>query len=146
MNPDRIGSGGLPGGFSGGPQGQRGFSLIEILVGAIVVALLATSAFYFLNSQNGMSQAGNDLIKGVNLGKLKMDSLKVTPYDELSAGSDTVMARYIRSWRVTVMRDGAGIPTGRKKIEINVIWPLTADHTVTMATLKSDDLYKEATP
>lgn len=129
-----------------GMQGQRGFSLIEILVAAIVVALLATSAFYFLNSQNGMSRAGTDLMKGVNLGKLKMDSLKVTPYAELAAGSDTVMARYIRSWHVTVMRDGAGMPTGRKQIDMNVIWPLTAEHTVTLATLKSDDTYKEATP
>jgi prepilin-type N-terminal cleavage/methylation domain-containing protein len=135
-----------PDSLPGRMEGQRGFSLIEILVAAIVVALLATSAFYFLNSQNGMSRAGNDLMKGVNLGKLKMDSLKVASYDELAGGSDTVASRYIRSWHVTVMRDGAGIPTGRKQIEMNVIWPLTADHTVTLATLKSDDTYKEATP
>lgn len=127
-------------------EGQGGFSLIEILVAAVVVGLLATSAFYFLNTQNGMSRAGNDLMKGVNLGKLKMDSLKVASYDELAGGSDTVMARYIRSWHVTVVRDEAGVPTGRKQIEMNVIWPLTADHTVTLATLKSDDNYKEATP
>lgn len=127
-------------------ESQQGFSLIEILVAAVVVAILATSAFYFLNSQNGMSRAGNDLMKSVNLGKLKMDSLKVTAYADLASGSDTVTARYIRSWNVTVMRDGAGLPTGRKKIEMNVIWPLTAEHTVTLATLVSDDLYKEPTP
>lgn len=128
------------------PESQGGFSLIEILVAAVVVGLLATSAFYFLNTQNGMSRAGNDLMKGVNLGKLKMDSLKVATYAELAAGSDTVMSRYIRSWNVTVVRDGAGVPTGRKQIEMNVMWPLTADHTVTLATLKCDDTYKEATP
>lgn len=128
------------------PECQAGFSLIEILVAAVVVGILATSAFYFLNTQNGMSRAGNDLMKGVNLGKLKMDSLKVASYDELAGGSDTVMSRYIRSWHVTVVRDEAGVPTGRKQIDMNVIWPLTADHTVTLATLKSDDTYKEATP
>lgn len=130
----------------GNAESQGGFSLIEILVAALVMGLLATSAFYFLNSQNAMSQSGNDLMKGVNLGKLKMDSLKVVPYDELAGGSDIVMARYIRSWHVSVIRDGGGLPTGRKQIEMTVMWPLTAEHNVTLATLKSDDNYKEPTP
>ncbi|HKP97600.1 MAG TPA: prepilin-type N-terminal cleavage/methylation domain-containing protein [Fibrobacteria bacterium] len=125
---------------------QRGFSLIEILVSAVVTAVLATSAFYFLSAQNGMGTAGNDLMKGINLGKLKMDSLKVATYGELVSGSDTVSERYIRAWHVTVMRDGMGVPNGRKKIDMNVIWPLTADHSVTLATLKADDSYREGTP
>ena len=126
--------------------GQGGFSLIEVLVASLVVAILATSAFYFLSSQNGMGRNGNDLMKGVNLGKLKLDSLKVASYAELAAGSDTVTGRYIRSWNISVVRDGAGLPNGRKMIEMNVMWPLTVDHTVTLATLKSDDSYKETTP
>ncbi|MDB5051489.1 MAG: hypothetical protein JWO30_4560 [Fibrobacteres bacterium] len=133
-----------PGRFQ--PAGQRGFSLIEILVSAVVTAVLATSAFYFLTAQNGMGNAGNDLMKSVNLGKLKMDSLKVSSYDELASGSDTVSERYIRAWHITVMRNDDGTPNGRKKIDMNVIWPLTADHTVTLATLKSDDTFREGTP
>jgi prepilin-type N-terminal cleavage/methylation domain-containing protein len=129
-----------------GNASQAGFSLIEILVSAVVCAILATAAFYFLSSQNGMGVAGNDLMKGVNLGKLKMDSLKVAAYEDLASGSDTVSERYIRAWHVTILRDGGGAETGRKKIDISVIWPLTADHTVTMATLKSDDKYKEESP
>jgi prepilin-type N-terminal cleavage/methylation domain-containing protein len=130
----------------GNSKSEAGFSLIEVLVAAMVVAVLATSAFYFLSSQNSMGQNSNDLMKGVNLGKLKLDSLKVAAYAELTAGSDTVAGRYIRSWHVSVVRDGAGIPNGRKMIEINVLWPLTAAQSVTLATLKSDDVYKEGTP
>jgi prepilin-type N-terminal cleavage/methylation domain-containing protein len=125
---------------------EAGFSLIEILVSAVVVSVLATAAFYFLSSQNGAGIAGNDAMKGVNFGKLKMDSLKVTTYDELASGSDTVSERYIRAWHVTVVRDGAGMETGRKKIDLRVIWPLTGEHGVSLATLKSDDRYKEESP
>ena len=125
---------------------QAGFSLIEILVSAVVIGILATAAFYFLSAQNGMGAAGNDSIKGLNLGKLKLDSLKVTAYDELVSGSDTVNERYIRAWHVTIQRDGLGVPDGRKKIDIDVLWPLTGLHTVSLVTLKSDDRYKEETP
>ncbi len=125
---------------------QAGFSLIEILVSAVVVAILSTAAFYFLSSQNGMGTAGNDMMKGVNFGKLKMDSLKVATYDELVSGSDTVSDRYIRAWHVTILRDGAGVETGRKKLDLRVIWPLTGEHGVSLATLKSDDHFKEEAP
>jgi prepilin-type N-terminal cleavage/methylation domain-containing protein len=132
------------GGVPAGPQ--SGVSLIEILVSAVVVAILATAAFYFLSTQNGAGTAGTDSMKGLNLGKLKMDSLKVSAYDDLVSGSDTVTERYIRAWHVTILRDAGGIPTGRKKIDMTVIWPLTAEHNVSLATLKSDDRYKEESP
>ncbi len=131
---------------SGTLERQAGFSLIEILVSAVVLSILSTSPFYFLSSQNGMGVAGNDSMKGLNLGKLKMDSLKVSGYDDLVSGSDTVTERYIRTWHVTIIRDGGGVPTGRKKIDMNVLWPLTAENSVSLATLKSDDKYKEETP
>jgi len=122
---------------------QDGFSMIEVLVSAVITAVVATSAFYFLSSQNSMGARGNDAMKGVNFGKLKMDSLKVVPYEELVSGSDTLSERYIRSWYVTLMRDEANLPNGRKKIELNVLWPMSGDNAVTFTSIKSDDLFKE---
>ena len=130
------------------PRGRRqaGFSMIEILVSAAVTGVIATSAFYFLSSQNTMGTKGNDLMRGVNLGKLKMDSLKVVAYDSLSAGTDTVTDRYVRSWHIGVMRDAAGNPNGRKSIELTVFWPLTGEQMVSFASLKSDDRFKDGSP
>jgi hypothetical protein len=125
---------------------QAGFSMIEILVSAVVTGAVAISAFYFLSSQNAMGARGTDLMRGVNLGKLKMDSLKVVSYDELTAGSDTVSERYIRSWHVGVERDPGGNPDGRKLIELTVYWPLTGEKMISFTSLKSDDRYKEDSP
>lgn len=122
---------------------QRGFSLIEILVTAVVSGILGVSVFYFLSSQNGIGLQSNDVVKGTNLGKLKMDSLKVATYVELASGSDTVAERYIRSWHVTPLLGVDGLPSGRKEVDLTIMWPLTADHTVSFASLKSDDKYKE---
>jgi prepilin-type N-terminal cleavage/methylation domain-containing protein len=130
------------------PRGRRqaGFSMIEILVSAVVTGVVATSAFYFLSSQNRMGAKGNDLMHGVNLAKLKMDSLKVATYDELSAGSDTISLRFVRAWRVGLLRDGAGNATGRKRIDLTIFWPLTGEQMVSFSSIKSDDKFKEAAP
>ena len=120
--------------------------MIEILVSAVVTGVVATSAFYFLSSQNSFGNRGNDLMRGVNLGKLTMDSLKVVAYDSLSAGTDTVVERYVRAWHIGVLRDAAGNPNGRKSIELSVFWPLTGEQMISFSSLKSDDKYKEALP
>lgn len=123
--------------------GQQGFSLVEVMVSMVVLGGLACSVFYFLSSQNGMGARGNDLLKGLNLGKLAMDSLKVADYDSLTAGSDTVVSRYIRSWRITRMEDAAGNPSGRKRIDVSVHWPRTAEHVLSFTSILSDGRFKE---
>ena len=125
-------------------QGQEGFSMVEILITLTVFGILITSVFYFLSSQNGMGVRSADMVTGLNLGKLKMDSLKVSGYAGLESGSDTVSQKYIRSWRVSLMLDAGGAPMGRKKIETMVLWPLTADHNLAFTSLVCDDKYKEA--
>jgi prepilin-type N-terminal cleavage/methylation domain-containing protein len=124
-------------------RAQAGFSLIECLVAACIAGILGVSAFYFLTSQSGMGVASNDMLKGLNLGKLKMDSLKVADYDTLQAGSDTVSERYIRAWQISPQPAPGGGPSSLKKIELTVYWPLTADHSVSFASLLSDGKYKE---
>ena len=119
---------------------------MEILVSAVVAGFLTTSVFYFLSAQNGLGAMANDQMKSVNLGRLKMDSLKVDTYDELVSGSDTVSERYIRSWHVTPMRNGAGLLNGRKKIALDVFWPLSGEQSVSLVSLRSDDKYKEGWP
>lgn len=133
----------LPGRHPLSPSSQGGFSLVEVLVSMMMLGMLSVSVFYFLNSQNSMGTRSGDMLKGLNLGKLAMDSLKVSDYEALEAGSDTVVDRYIRAWRITLGTDGAGAPNGRKVIDLTVHWPLTAEHSLTFTSILSDGRFKE---
>lgn len=125
---------------------QAGFSMIEILVSAVIVGIVSTSAFYFLSSQNSQGTKGGDMMKGVNAGKLKMDSLKVLAYDALASGSDTVSEKFVRAWHVSIVYDNLGNPIGQKTIDVAVSWPLTGEQGVSFTSVKSDDKYKEDSP
>lgn len=124
-------------------RGQGGFSLVEVMVSMMLLGLLSVSVFYFLNSQNSMGSRSGDMLKGLNLGKLAMDSLKVSDYETLEAGSDTVVDRYIRSWRITHGSYEDGQPNGRKIIDLTVHWPLTAENNLVFTSVMSDGRFKE---
>jgi prepilin-type N-terminal cleavage/methylation domain-containing protein len=123
--------------------GQSGFTLVEILVSMVVVSCIAGAVFYFLKTQNNMGVRSNDVMKATNLGKLVIDSLKVSDYDALEAGSDTLISRYIRAWRITNGTDDAGNPNDTRIIELTVYWPLTAMNSMTFTSLLSDSRFKE---
>lgn len=125
------------------PRHEAGFSLLEILVAVMVFGLLTTSVFYFLGQQNSMSTRATDSEKSLTLAKLVIDSLKVTPYDSLRAGSDTVSERYLRSWHVSINRDGMGQPKGNKQVDVTISWPLNGASNLSMATLVSDEKFKD---
>jgi prepilin-type N-terminal cleavage/methylation domain-containing protein len=124
-------------------RGERGFSLVEVMVSMMLVGMLSVSVLYFLGSQNSMGSRSGDLLKGLNLGKLAMDSLKVSDYATLEAGSDTLVDRFIRSWRISQGSGDDGLPNGRKIIDLTVHWPLTAEHNLVFTSIMSDGRYKE---
>ncbi len=117
--------------------------MLEILVSIVVFSLMSTSIFYFLSTQNKFSANSNDMTRGISLGKLTMDSLKVVDYDALTAGSDTVGERFIRTWSVSPQTNEDNTPKGRKLLQVVVFWPLTAEQTMSFTTLVGDDEYKE---
>jgi prepilin-type N-terminal cleavage/methylation domain-containing protein len=122
---------------------EGGFTLIEILVSIMIFGLLTTSVFYFLSQQNGMSTRANDGQRGLSLGKLVLDSLKVAPYDSLVAGTDTVDQRFIRSWHISVVTGEDGESLGNKQVELTVHWPISGNYSVSLATLVCDERFRE---
>ena len=121
-------------------RGQRGYSLIEILAAMVTMGIMASSVYYLLSFQNRLSANSADELRAANLGKIQIDSLKVVDYAALVAGSDTLQDKFILSWTVSLQ---TGTSSGTKKINLTVLWPLTAENTLTFTSLKSDDIYKE---
>ncbi|MDB5102359.1 MAG: hypothetical protein JWP91_48 [Fibrobacteres bacterium] len=116
---------------------QAGFGLLEIIISIVLLGLVGSSTFYFLQSQNSNSNIGTDLSKGMFIGKRKLDSLRVVSYGTVSAGCDTVNNRYIRRWYIST-----DLISDHKTVELLVSWPLSAQHTITFNTVVGDDQYK----
>jgi hypothetical protein len=120
------------------PQGrQAGFGLLEIVISIVFLGLVGSTTFYFLHSQDKNTGLGTDISKGMFVAKRKLDSLRVNRYGTLATGCDTVNNRYIRQWFVST-----DLLADRKTIQLQVSWPLSAQHTITFNTIVGDDQYK----
>ena len=112
------------------PIGNRGFTLIEILIAVflLVTALLGVmSTTVIVIKSNSLSK---EVTTATTLAKDKMEQLKNTGYDSL-AGTDTADSIYTRTWTVTP--DGSPA-AGMKTIEVKVEWQ-SASHNVTLKTI-----------
>ncbi len=118
-------------------RSQSGFGLMEIMISMVILGLVASSTFYFLRGQSTATAVGTDLGKSMLIGKRKLDSLRVTTYGTVAAGTDTVNNRYIRRWYVST-----DLVADKKTVELLVSWPLTAIHTISFNTVIGDDQYK----
>ena len=114
---------------------QQGFGLLEILISMVIVGILGSSLVMAMKSQHQAVANGSDLTRGTHLAKKKLDSLRVSSYRWLGAGSDTVENKYIRAWYITT-------DNGKKEVQMKVFWPLTGEHSVKISALVSDDQYK----
>jgi len=122
---------------------ERGFTLMEVLVAMVILGIIGSSAMYAVRSQSGMGTRNSESMSAFASSKQKLDSLKVTSYNSLTSGSDTAAQKYIRAWSVTANRDGLGALNGRKTITLTTYWPYTGENRVSLATIISDERYKE---
>jgi len=119
--------------------GQKGFSLLEILLGLIFLAigLLAmaslqitsihgTSFSYHLNQATYLAQSGLEDLRNLPFGNAKLTADRHRPEDVTLAG--TV---FRRTYSVQDLSRSAGT---LKVIEYNVEWNDGGDHTVSFST------------
>lgn len=117
---------------------QRGFSLMEVLIGLVVLAL-------GLLSVGGMQLAcirGNhfssDLTQATVLAQNKLEELKKLPYSDSKLNSSQPAQQITVSGVVyTVLYNVASPGNWMKLITASVQWTDRGDHRVTLSTIKS---------
>ncbi len=123
-------------------SGQKGFTLIEILIAVFLLVVALVGAAAVTTSVIKGNASSQTLTTATTLAKDKMEELKATNYTALSAGTVTDYARadgtvqasatgsyYTRSWSAP--------GTDTKTITVTVTW--SANRTVQLRTIRASD-------
>jgi type II secretory pathway pseudopilin PulG len=72
------------------PQGEDGFTIIEVLVAAFVLVLAAMAVFIgFAGAIHGI-QRGREMQQGVSVAQREMERIRIEPFDEVGLTTTTV--------------------------------------------------------
>jgi type II secretory pathway pseudopilin PulG len=72
------------------PEGEDGFTIIEVLVAAFVLVLAAMAVFIgFAGAIHGI-QRGREMQQGVSVAQREMERIRIEPFDEVGLTTTTV--------------------------------------------------------
>ena len=112
-------------------KSAAGYSLIEVLIGMMILSIAIGSAFSLSVSVNRTMLTNQRITAASNLAEYKLEELRNLPYIGIIDGADTGTldaygvspGRFTRSW--TVATDTP--ETGLKSVTVTVTWPQWSD-------------------
>jgi prepilin-type N-terminal cleavage/methylation domain-containing protein len=114
-----------------GEMGVRGFSLIEMLISLVILAvsLLAIASLMAITTRNNAS--GTQMTEAINLAQDKIEELSVTPSGNLLPGTDqkkgSTGINYSRNW--TVLPNATG---NLRAVTVTVNWNNRENHSINL--------------
>ncbi len=117
---------------------QRGFSLLEVLVGLIVLAfgLLATAGMQLSSIQG--NHFSSDLTQATVLAQNKLEELKNLPFSDPKLKNPSSAQQITVSGILYTVQYTVTVPGNwMKLITTDVRWADRGDHRVTLSTIKS---------
>ena len=127
-----------------GDPGNRGISLVEIMVALVIVGLALSFVMRTLPESNTMTTKARNKTIATNFVQEKLEELRALPYKDplLNAGAhndadNPPEGHFLRSWTVQENTPVAGM----KQVSVTVKFPTaSADSTVTISSILSSRL------
>lgn len=124
--------------------GERGLSLVEIMVALIILGIGISMAMRTLPESNTVTTRARNVTKATNLVQEKLEQLHSLPFDDafLTAGihndpGNPIDTHYRRTWTVQDAYPVAGM----KQVSVTVTFPTaSADSSVTISSIMSSRL------
>ena len=64
---------------------MKGFTLIEVLIAALILITISFSFTYFLNTGIKSLDNSRDFIKAINLAQTQMEEIRSLPFDQITS-------------------------------------------------------------
>ena len=104
----------------------KGFSLIEVLIALIIlsISLLALASLMTTTTKN--NAFGGNLTEAATFAQDRLEAFRVTEWDQIADGSDTLTVRglnYNRTWTVALGPNSPSPPNdNEKRVTVTVNW------------------------
>lgn len=121
---------------------SKGFSLIEVLIALVIlaIALLGLAGLMVTTTKN--NSFGNHMTEAATFAQDKLEELRVTPWDNVAMGADTVVStgiNYSRNWTVSTLPNPSPPPVDfLKTVSITVSWNDGINRSVRILSLISE--------
>jgi prepilin-type N-terminal cleavage/methylation domain-containing protein len=102
-----------------GHGSRRGFNLLEVLIGMVVLAVALASAYQLTFATSRLTQRTQNLANATALAEYKLEELRNTDYADIETGADestldamgNAGGQFARAWAVTEDQPMAGLKT-----------------------------------
>jgi len=88
---------------------ERGFSLIEVMVALVVVALAATATATGMRATTNLLGMNEKHARAITLTQTAIEDLRTLDYDAIASGNSTTTDGYTTAWAVQANNPGAGM-------------------------------------
>jgi prepilin-type N-terminal cleavage/methylation domain-containing protein len=90
-------------------NGERGFSLIEVMVALVVIALGATATATGMRATTNLLGMNEKHARAITLTQTAIEDLRTVDYDAIASGSSATEDGYSTNWSVEANNPGAGM-------------------------------------
>ncbi len=88
---------------------EKGFSLIEVLVALVVVALAASATANGMRATTNLLGMNQMLARAITLTQTAVEDLRTADFDAIASGYSTTDDGYVTNWEVQADMPGAGM-------------------------------------
>lgn len=105
---------------------MNGFSLIEVLISLVILAISLLALAGLMTTTTKNNAFGGNMTEAATLAQDRMEELRVTDWDNIVDGNDTIPMRglnYDRVWTVALGPNSPAPPNDNdKRITVTVNW------------------------
>lgn len=121
-------------------KNSKGLTLLEVLISLVILAISLLAMASLMTSTTQSNAFGGHITEAVTFAQDKLESLRVTAWDDIESGNDTIQGAtgvtYNRIWTVEIGTNSPSPPNdNEKRITVTVNWNDGVPHSISFLSV-----------